>query len=150
MPNLDKIGPVVLEKKILKFCFSVIISTWKRTWSSTWIKLNSHYPRMLCAKFGRNWPTVLKILSMSFCYFVIISPLKRSWPLILTNLNCLYSRMLCAKYGRNWPRGSGKENENKLSRLLNKTLRINMILAFWILRSPKWLRWPITMGWHPS
>ena len=57
-----EIGPVVLEKKIFRFrqCFFhyfVIISPWKRAGPYFWTTLNPLYPRMLCAKFGWNWPS---------------------------------------------------------------------------------------------
>ena len=35
----------------------VINSPWKRAWHFIWTNLNFHHPRMLCAKFGRNWPS---------------------------------------------------------------------------------------------
>ena len=61
VPSLVKIGQVVLEK-ILTFFKSifryfVIISHWKRVWPFIWINLNTLCPRMLCAKFGWNWPS---------------------------------------------------------------------------------------------
>ena len=54
VPNLVKIGPLVLEKKILKiyFYYFTIISPLGRTWPFIWTNLNSLHPRMLCAKFG--------------------------------------------------------------------------------------------------
>ena len=56
----------------------------------------SHSPRMLCAKFGRNWPNGLekKIFKslMYFCYFVIISPFSKC----TLTLNPFYLRMFCA------------------------------------------------------
>ena len=50
-----------------------------------WTKLNLIHPRMLCAKFGWNWPSGsgeedFLISSMYFHYFVIISPWKRVGP----------------------------------------------------------------------
>ena len=80
-----------------------------------WTNLNPLHPRMLCAKFGWNWPSGFGeedflISSMYFQYFVIISPWKREGPFILTNLNPLHQRMLCAKFGWNWPSGSGEED----------------------------------------
>ena len=56
-----------------------------------WTKLNSIHPRMLCAKFGWNWPSSsgeedFLISSMYFRYFLIISPWKRAGPFIWTNL----------------------------------------------------------------
>ena len=34
-----------------------IISPWKRAGPFIWTNLNPLYPRMLCAKFGWNWPS---------------------------------------------------------------------------------------------
>ena len=60
VPSLVEIGPVVLEKKIFLiinvFCYFVIISPWKRAGPFIWTNLNPLHPRMLCAKFGWNWP----------------------------------------------------------------------------------------------
>ena len=54
MLSLVQTGPVILEKKIFFissiFRYFVIIPPWK-------IHLNSLYPRMICAKFGWNWPS---------------------------------------------------------------------------------------------
>ena len=60
--KLIEIGSVALEKRNfliswMYFCYFVIISPWKRTGPFIWINLNSHHPRMLCAKFGWNWPS---------------------------------------------------------------------------------------------
>ena len=51
-----------------------------------YLNLNPLYPRMLCAKFGWDWPSrsgedFFKILSVYFRYFVIISPWKGRGPL---------------------------------------------------------------------
>ena len=51
---------------------------------------NTHHPRMLCAKFGWNWPfSSWKIFfhtpSMYSHFFVIIFPWKRVVPFISTN-----------------------------------------------------------------
>ena len=94
------------------FLYFVIISPWKRAGPFIWTNLNPLHPRMLCAKFGWNWPSGsveedFLISSMFFRYFVIISPWKRAGPFIWTNLNPLYPRMLCAKFGWNWLSGSG-------------------------------------------
>ena len=99
------------------FRYFVIISPWKRTGPFIWRNLNPLHPRMLCAKFGWNWPSGsweedFLISSMYFRYFVLISPWKRARPFIWTNLNLLHPRMLCAKFGWNWPSGSGEEVEN--------------------------------------
>ena len=39
------------------FHYFVIISPWKRVGPFIWTNLNSLHPRMLCAKFGWNWPS---------------------------------------------------------------------------------------------
>ena len=39
------------------FHYFVIISPWKRAEPSIWTNLNPLHPRMLCAKFGWNWPS---------------------------------------------------------------------------------------------
>ena len=39
------------------FCYFVIISPWKRAGPLIWTNLNPLHPRMLCAKFGWNWPS---------------------------------------------------------------------------------------------
>ena len=63
--SLVEIGPLLLEKKILKMlsmclCYFVIICSWKRARPLIWINLNPLHLRMLCAKFGWNWPTDLR------------------------------------------------------------------------------------------
>ena len=107
-------GPMVLQKKIFRFCFFVIISPWKRMWHFIWTNLNPIHPRMVLPSLVEIGPIVLekKILSMYFRYFVICSLWIRAWPFILTNLNPFHPRMFCAKFGRNLPSGSGEEDEN--------------------------------------
>ena len=66
------------------------------------------YPRMLCVKFGWNWPSGsgeedFKNSSMYFRSFLIISPWKRARPFIWINFNAFHPRMLCANFGWNWP-----------------------------------------------
>ena len=39
------------------FRYFVFISPWKRAGPFIWTNLNSLHPRMLCAKFGWNWPS---------------------------------------------------------------------------------------------
>ena len=39
------------------FHCSLIISTWKRMGPFIWTNLNPLHPRILCAKFGWNWPS---------------------------------------------------------------------------------------------
>ena len=95
--------------------YFVIVSPWKKVWPFIWTNINLLHPRMLCAKFGWNWPSGFGeedflISSMYFRYFVIISPWIGTGPFIWTNLNPLHPRMLCAKFGWNWPSGFGEED----------------------------------------
>ena len=39
------------------FRYFIIISPWKRVGPFIWTNLNPLHPRMLCAKFGWNWPS---------------------------------------------------------------------------------------------
>ena len=59
--SLVEIDQVVLEKKIFTycqniFCYFAVISPWTWAWPFIWTNLNILYPRMLCVKFGWNWP----------------------------------------------------------------------------------------------
>ena len=97
------------------YCYFVIISPWKRPF--IWTNLNSLHPRLLCAKFGWNWPCGspeedFSNSSMYFRNFVIIFPWKYEGSFIWTNVNPLYPRMLCFMFGMNWPSGFGEEDEN--------------------------------------
>ena len=65
---------------------------WKRVEPFVRIQLDPLHPRMLCNKFGKNWPSGsgeddFSNLLMYFRYFVIISPRKRKYPFISINLN---------------------------------------------------------------
>ena len=58
--SLVEFGPVVLEKKIFKFCLCIFPILWlpplgKGLGPSFWINLNPLHSRMHCAKFGWNW-----------------------------------------------------------------------------------------------
>ena len=60
-------------------------------WFFIWTNLNPLHPRMLCAKFGWNWPSVSReedflISSVFFRYFVIFLPLKKGGALHLNKL----------------------------------------------------------------
>ena len=66
------------ERRFLNFRHFVIFFPWKMRG----LHLNSLHPKMLCAKFGWNWPSGsgeedFQILSMHFRYFVFISTWKR-------------------------------------------------------------------------
>ena len=133
--SLVEIGPVVLQKKILIFLnvffYFVIISPWKSAGPINLIHLNPLYPKMLCAKFGWNWPNGsaedFLILLMYFCYLVNIFPWKMAWHLTWTNLNSLHSRVLFFKFGWNWPSGSGEE----LFLISSVYLRFFVIISLW-------------------
>ena len=61
MQSLVEIDLMVLQQKtfldlVIVFRYFVTISPWKRAWPFIWTHLNPLYPRMLCAKFGWNWP----------------------------------------------------------------------------------------------
>ena len=76
--------------------------------------LNSIHPKILCAKFGWNWPNGskeedFKILSEYFGYF-IISPLRKGrGPSLKKTLNTLFPKILCAKFVEIWPGGLGED-----------------------------------------
>ena len=62
MPSLVEICLVVLEKRIFYFrqCifrYFKVISPCKRVGPFFWTNLNLLHPRILCAKFGWNWPS---------------------------------------------------------------------------------------------
>ena len=44
-------------RQIIYFRYFLIISPWKGAGSFIWTNLNPLHPRMLCAKFGWNWPS---------------------------------------------------------------------------------------------
>ena len=98
------------------FCYFVIISTLKRAGSFIWTNLNPLHPRMLCAKFGWNWPCGSWREDFKFhtCIFVFLNylPLERAWLFIWSNLNSIHQRILCAKFGWNWSSGYGEEDQN--------------------------------------
>ena len=59
VPFWLKLAQWFWRKRFLSI-FNVIfatISTWKKAWPLNWTNLNSFYTRMLCGKFGWNWPT---------------------------------------------------------------------------------------------
>ena len=89
------------------FPYFLIISP--RKWAGTfnWTNLNSHYPRMLCAKFGWNWlidswKHDFKVCQSIFPISLLSPHGKGCGPWI--NLNPHHSRMLFAKFGWNWPK----------------------------------------------
>ena len=95
------------------FCYCVIISPLKRAWLFIWTKLYPLHTRMLCAKFGWNWPSgsgeffFLNFVDVLFCYYL---PLECVLPFIWTNVNPIHPKMLWTKFGSNWLSGSGEED----------------------------------------
>ena len=80
-----------------------------------WKDMNSLQPRMLCVKFGRNWPSgsgkvEFLIVNVSqylynsviiwVCYAKIVVRVltHRVWSFLWTNFNPLHPRMLCGNY----------------------------------------------------
>ena len=53
-PSLVGVSLIVLEKRFINFVYviSFLSPFWKRMWS----KSNPHHTKILCAKFGWNWP----------------------------------------------------------------------------------------------
>ena len=122
------------------FRYFVIISPWKRAVPFIWTDLNPLHPRMLCAKFGWNWPSGseeedenVKSLqtdgqtdrqtdrrtdrqttddrwSEKLTWHFSSGELKRAGPFFLTNVNPLPPRISCAKFGWNWPSSSGEQD----------------------------------------
>ena len=61
--NVVEIDPEVLEKNDFKissmyFCYFIIISPWKKPRPFIFFRnLSPPHQKMLCAKFGYNWPS---------------------------------------------------------------------------------------------
>ena len=102
-------GEEVFLISSMYFHYFQIIFPWKRAGPFIWIKLNPLHPRMLCAKFGWNWPSGSGEEDNVFQLFRNYLPLEKGGLFIWTNLNPLHTRMLCAKFGWNWPSGSGED-----------------------------------------
>ena len=93
-------------------------------WFLLWTNLNPLHPRMLCAKFGLNWPNGSGedfYISSMYWYFIIISFWKRSMPFIWTYLNPCHPRMLCAKFH----------------------IHIDCSSLFIVRTVPRWAMWPL-------
>ena len=76
---------------------------WKKGGALLLNKLDSHHPRMLCAKFGWNRRNGLGEEDFWFLRFRNYLPWKRTGPFIWTNLNPLFPKMHCTKFGWNLP-----------------------------------------------
>ena len=62
-------GEEEFKNSSMYFRYFVIISPWKRVGTFIWRNLNPYHPRMLCVKFGWNWPgSSGKILSLFRSY----------------------------------------------------------------------------------
>ena len=119
VPSLSKLVQWFWRRRFFKissmyFQYFVIIFPWKKTGPFVWTNLNPLHPRMLCAKFGWNWPSgsvgnFLYFVDV-FHYFIIIPPWKRIGPFIWKILTPLNPRMHCAKFGWNLPSCSWEEN----------------------------------------
>ena len=73
------------------FYYFAVISPWGRMWAFICIYLNFIYPRMLCTKFGWNWPSSFKErIFKYFQYNLTISLL--SW--IFSTQGCFVSSWL--------------------------------------------------------
>ena len=127
----------------LKLLISFIVIHCGHSFEWIWIV---PYPRMLCAKYGWNWPIgsgeeESKIMSMYFHYFVIISPWWRELPFIWTNLNQCQSKILCAKFSWNWSCGPGEEDVKLLNVFRHmdddrQAIRIHVARLSFLLRCP--------------
>ena len=89
-------------------------------WFFIWTNLNPLHPRMLCAKFGWNWPSGFWRRGLFFNSVNVFSLFRNYLPLGKDKAlhfnkpesNPLHPRMLFAKFGWNWTSGSGEEDEN--------------------------------------
>ena len=114
---LSKLAQWFWRRRFLNFVNKILLFskyfTLEKGVAFHWKNFNPHHPRMLCAKFGWNWPGCseeedFEILSIYFHYFVIY-PWKRAWPFICINLNSHQPRILCAKFIWKWPSSSEGE-----------------------------------------
>ena len=86
------------------FHYFVIIFLWKRAGPFIWTNLNPLHPRMLCAKFGWNWPSGSGEEDFQFfvnecSLFHYNLPLEKGVPLHLNKLDSLHPQLVCAKFG---------------------------------------------------
>ena len=87
-------GPMFCRRRFSDFghvfSFFVIISPWKRMWHFIWTNLNPFHPRMLCAKFGWNWPYEFFLNFVNvFSLFRNYLPLDKSVALYFNKLESL-------------------------------------------------------------
>ena len=91
-----------------RFCIFAI--SLKRTWPFIWTNLNSFNPRMLCAKFHRNWPSDSgeRDFLMPSSIFTVIS-LWKSQVFYWNNSNPLHPMIIFTKFAWNWFSCSGED-----------------------------------------
>ena len=116
VPSFVEIGPIVQEKKILKFCqciYAISLSPLRKgcgpLFGQTWApspKDALWQVRLVLEK------KIFQISSVFFYYFISISPWKRVRPFTLNYLKSFNTNMLFVKCSWNWPTGSGEEDKN--------------------------------------
>ena len=122
---------------------------WKGAWPCIWTNLNLFHPRMLCVKFGWNWPSgsgeedfkistfcIHIVRFVCFCFSILL-------------LSPLYEKILCAKFDWN----GGEEDENvKNSQTVRRTDRrlttgdqkkssLELSASIWYTFMFIWLHW---------
>jgi hypothetical protein len=123
--NLSFSGPVVLEKKILKWLHPIFACLWlSPVWRRLdllfeqfvlcrgglyhiWTISNMHYARKCIWAFMALWFLRKKLNDqiplLHFCDYL---PLKRTWPFIWMISNSFYLMVICTKFDWNWHAGS--------------------------------------------
>ena len=89
------------------FCYFLIISPWTRAGPFNWINLNPLHQRMLCAKFGWDWPNGSEEEKWKYEKFTT-TPTTKDWPYGFWEITqCTTSRIytfeILEKFG--WVRG---------------------------------------------
>jgi hypothetical protein len=120
VPSLVEIGPVILEKKILKYFLCIFTLCYclplEKGAALHLFKLESPHPKddlfQVWLKLVKwFWRRILNI----FCVFLPICcylPLEKGKALHLNKIESPPPMMICARSGWNWPNGSGEEYEN--------------------------------------
>ena len=144
-----KIGTVVQEEKIFKFCectFAILLVSpnFKRCGLSIWTNLNSLYPGMLFAKFGWNWPSGSTCKFSLFCNYL---PLKICMALHLNKLMYPSTKDDLCQDDWNWTSCSGEEDFLKSSIYFHYFI----IISPWKKEKPQvWLKltqWFLRRRW---
>ena len=116
MPSLIEIGPVILEKKILKFrqcIFTILLfCSYIPLKNCVVVHLNkfeSPSPKDALCQYGWNWLSnsreAFKFINV-FSLFRNYLPFEMDEPL---HLNPHHQKMFSAKFGWNWPSGSEED-----------------------------------------